>query len=369
MLIIVLLYAALIWLIFFRLKLLPFNWVFGTASVLGGVAIVLVFVALLSHLAPSGKIEVVGKVNEVTPNVSGQITAIPAARNTLVKAGTTLFQIDRRPYEYKVKQLEAALAEARQKVAQLKAAVDVAAAEVHSIQAQWERAEKRREDLETLVARQATSQFNYQDALAQANALAAQLDAAKAREISARLAASSEIDGENTAVAQLTAQLDYAKWELDQTTVRAPADGYVTASTVTVGDRAAPTKSVMSFIVAGEIEIIGIFPQNGFQAIRPDAAVKLVFTNTPARIHTTRIHEVHRGIGEGQFASSGALTKVSAVALTSDYSVRIVTPEDLDPAALRLGMSGAATVFSDRAGPIGGLASILLWVKAYAMYL
>jgi len=43
--------------------------------------------------------------------------------------------------------------------------------------------------------------------------------------------------------------------------------------------------------------------------------------------------------------------------------------EDLDPAALRLGMSGVATVFSDHAGPIGGLASILLWIKAYAMYL
>jgi hypothetical protein len=124
----------LIWLVFFRLKLLPFNWVFGTASALVGLAIVLVFAALLSHLTPAGKIEIMGKVNKVTPNV----------------------------------------------------------------------------------------------------------------------AASSEIDGENAAVAQLKAQLDYANWELDQTTVRAPADGYVTASTVTIGDRAAPTKSVMSFIVADE---------------------------------------------------------------------------------------------------------------------
>ncbi len=58
-----------------------------------------------------------------------------------------------------------------------------------------------------------------------------------------------------------------------------------------------------------------------------------------------------------------------SVALTSDYSVRIVVPKDIDPDALRLGMSGAATVFSDHAGPIGALASILLWVKGYAMYL
>jgi hypothetical protein len=55
---------------------------------------------------------------------------------------------------------------------------------------------------------------------------------------------------------------------------------YVSASTLSIGDRVAPTKSVMSFIVAGEIEIIGIFPQNGFQAIRPGAAVKLVFAHS-----------------------------------------------------------------------------------------
>jgi multidrug resistance efflux pump len=233
----------------------------------------------------------------------------------------------------------------------------------------WEHADKRRQDLQQLAERQATSQFNYQDVLAQANALAAEREAAKAREVSARLAASSEIDGENTTVAQLDAQLNYAKWELAQTTVRAPADGFVTASTVTVGDRVSPAKSVMSFIVADEIEIIGIFPQNGFQAIRPGAPVKLVFANAPGRIHRAEVGDVLRGVGEGQFAASGSLVRVGSVGLTTDYPVRIKTPADLDPTTLRPGMSGAATVFSDHAGPIGGLATILLWVKAYAMYL
>jgi multidrug resistance efflux pump len=369
MLIVILLYAAVIWLVFFRLKLLPFNWTYGSLVGAVGVAIVLVFVALLSNLTPSGKIEVMSKVSEVTPNVSGQVTEIPAPHNVLVKAGATLFQIDRAPYEYKVRQLEAALAEAKQKVEQLKAAVDAAAAEVQALQAQWEHADKRRQDLEQLAERQATSQFNYQDVLAQANALAAQREAAKAREVSARLAASSEIGGENTTVAQLEAQLNYAKWELAQTTVRAPADGFLTASTVTVGDRVSPAKSVMSFIVADEIEIIGIFPQNGFQAIRPGAAVKLVFANAPGRIHRAEVGDVLRGVGEGQFAASGSLVRVGSVGLTTDYPVRIKTPADLDPTTLRPGMSGAATVFSDHAGPIGGLATELLWVKAYAMYL
>ena len=53
----------------------------------------------------------------------------------------------------------------------------------------------------------------------------AQLAAARARETNAKLALGLVIDGENTAVAQLVAQLDNAKWELEQTMVHAPDDG------------------------------------------------------------------------------------------------------------------------------------------------
>ena len=55
--------------------------------------------------------------------------------------------------------------------------------------------------------------------------------------------------GINTTVAQIQAQLDNANWELSQTAVRAPADGYVTAVALTVGDRAFQLGSAMSFIV------------------------------------------------------------------------------------------------------------------------
>ena len=48
----------------------------------------------------------------------------------------------------------------------------------------------------------------------------------------------SEIDGINTTVAQNEAELDDARWRLEQTTVRAPANGYVTLMALTPGDRA-----------------------------------------------------------------------------------------------------------------------------------
>jgi len=51
------------------------------------------------------------------------------------------------------------------------------------------------------------------------------------------------------------------------------------------------------------------------------------------------------------------------------YPALISIPDDLDQAQLRLGMPGTATVFSEKAGVIGLLMSILVWISSYTPYL
>src|SRR5580704_17969665 len=102
MVIVALLYIFLAWLVFFQFKLLPWNWPWRIVALILGVAVVAVFVALLNTWTPSGRIAVIGRVVEVTPNVAGQVTEIDVQPNVLVNAGTILFQIERAPYEYKV---------------------------------------------------------------------------------------------------------------------------------------------------------------------------------------------------------------------------------------------------------------------------
>jgi multidrug resistance efflux pump len=369
MVIIALLYICLAWLVFFQLKLLPWNWPWRIVSLILGVAILVVFVALLNTLTPSGRIAVIGRVVEVTPNVAGQVTEINVQANTPVKAGAILFQIERAPYEYKVKQLQAALVEARQKVEQLKSNVDLAAADANAVASQLSFASKRRDALEQLLTTSATSKFSADDARAQADLFTAQLAAARAREANAKLALGSEIDGENTTVAQLVAQLDNAKWELDQTTIRAPADGCVSTMAPAVGARAVPLRSAMSFILANDITLVGVFSQNGFQSVKPGATVKLVFANEPGHIYRSTIGDILQGVGQGQIAVSGILARAESIGTTMDYPALINVPADMDRNMLRLGMVGTATVISDGAGPIGILANIILWVTAYALYL
>ena len=49
------LYVGLIWLVFFKLKCLPFNSLFCSLAAVVGVGIAVTFVGLLSYLTPPGK--------------------------------------------------------------------------------------------------------------------------------------------------------------------------------------------------------------------------------------------------------------------------------------------------------------------------
>jgi RND family efflux transporter MFP subunit len=257
MVIVAALYAIVVWLAFFKLKWLPWGRLTGTVTVLVGLLVCATFIGFLSYFAPTGRVTVIGHVVEVTPNVSGQITEVSVQPNQLVKSGTVLFTIDPTPYD----------------------------AQVRMIAAQLKFQELRLSQMKQLQANSSGRAFDVEQRQA-------------------------EVD-------QLHAQLDKAKYDLDQTTIRAPGDGYVSSLTLNKGDRATPSKSVMSFIISDGIQLVGIFSQNGFQTIKPGAQV--------------------------QFA--------------------------LDSFTLRPGMSGTATVYAPNSKPLDMIGWILLYGRALALYL
>ena len=130
MLIILCLYVVALWLVFSKFKLVRWGWLSGTVATLVGVFILATFLALFNYLTPSGRVTVTGRVVEITPNVTGQIVAIPVKPNVPVKMGDLLFQIDPAPFQYKVAQLRASLAAAKQQTEILKSNYDQATANV-----------------------------------------------------------------------------------------------------------------------------------------------------------------------------------------------------------------------------------------------
>jgi multidrug resistance efflux pump len=125
----------------------------------------------------------------------------------------------------------------------------------------------------------------------------------------------------------------------------------------------------MSFIVENEITLVALFSQNGFQTIKDGAPVDIVFDNIPGRIYHARVIALPKSIGQGQIATSGMLAKTSAIGGAKTFPALISIPEDMSHDSLRLGMSGSATAFSPKAGVIGLLASILVWVNSYCISL
>ena len=169
------------------------GWASGTVAILVGAFILATFLALFNYLTPSGRVTVAGRVVEVTPNVTGQIIAIPVRPNVPVKIGDVLFQIDRAPFQYKVAQLQASLAGAKQQVEILKANYDQATANVTGLAAQVAFNTKRNADIQKLMEEGANTEFQAQDRQNQYETALAQLNVAKASQPSAKLALDSEI--------------------------------------------------------------------------------------------------------------------------------------------------------------------------------
>ena len=107
-------YAGLVWLIFFRLKLLPWN----RGSQLGSVAIavagiVALIVAMSLYQPYSTDVRVYRLVVEIVPRVTGRVIDVPIEGGARVEKGAVLYRIDPRPFEYELNRLRADLIEAR----------------------------------------------------------------------------------------------------------------------------------------------------------------------------------------------------------------------------------------------------------------
>jgi hypothetical protein len=98
-------------------------------------------------------------------------------------------------------------------------------------------------------------------------------------------------------------------------------------------------------------------------------SVAIVFDNIPGRIYHAQVIAIPKGIGQGQIAVSGTLARTSAIGGATTFPAVISVPDGMSRDSLQLGMSGSATAFSPKAGVIGLLASILVWISSYTAYL
>ncbi|MBR0819898.1 HlyD family secretion protein [Bradyrhizobium liaoningense] len=367
-------YAALIWLVFAKLRLFPLT--LPIAIVLAAVGPLFAFYIILSmnnDHPSSTDARVFQRVVQITPHITvpGRVQTVVAQANTPLSKGDVLFTIDPRPFQFEVSRLEAAVAAATQSVPQLKAALDQASAGVQRAGAQLSLAQADFDRQNVLFTKGDIAQAaldKYQRNLESAQEA---VTGAKAVETKARLAYESNIGDENTTVAQARQQLDQAKYNLDEATVRAPCDGYVTNLQLLPGTVVSAAASVMPFVCNRDEGNLGIvvatFMQGPYLAIKPGAYAEVVFPMYPGRVFPGKVLTTIDLASEGQLTATGLFPGIDAPH-NARFAVRIKL-DDADDLRLPAGTQGSAAVFSGNVQIAGVIRMAVLRANSWLNYL
>jgi multidrug resistance efflux pump len=399
-LLILILYATLVWFIFIKKKWLPWNTVSQTIVVIIPIVGLATLILLLNVFAPSSAdVRVLKYVINVIPQVRGRVIEVPVEPNRPVKRGDVLFRIDPTPYKLQVQALEAQLANAignskeleeqlvgaSGKVAEAKASIAQAVARSGEVSARTELARKRLEQHRELVATGAGSKFDLEQAETNLKELEGQLDQARSVEAQARAAEvqamaserqvrqrlGAQANGEYAQVAQVRAQLEGARWDLEQTTVFAPANGYAINVQLRPGAMTAalPVTPAMTF-VEDELQVIALYQQNELHQVAPGNEAEIVLRTHPGRVIKAKVNSIIWAQGQGQ-------TPISTVLPTTGVQPgppnRFPVKLDIEPRDKNLflaaGATGDAAIYTESMGAIHILRKVLIRVGTITNYL
>ena len=110
-------YAFFVWLIFIKLKLLPWTTPWKVGVAIFPVVAIAILLLLLNIFAPTTTdVRVVNYVVPIVSQIRGRVIEVPVENNRKVKKGDVLFKIDPTPYQNEVNSLEAKLAADEAKV-------------------------------------------------------------------------------------------------------------------------------------------------------------------------------------------------------------------------------------------------------------
>ncbi|MFC3615498.1 HlyD family secretion protein [Lutimaribacter marinistellae] len=369
MLIVLGLYFGVAWLVFSKLRLLPWNGLSKGVVYGGALVIALAVIGALNHTAPSGPVSVQGAVINIAPNVGGPVTEVAVEANQPVKQGDILFRIDDTTYRAEVRRLEASLSSAHAAADQLKTDLKAAEADIDSLKAQLAFGKQRRDDIVRLAERGATAEFQLQEAVSTIEQLEAGLRAAQARKAGLERRIAAQVDGVDVAMVEVEQALAQARWRLDQTVVRAPADGMVTGLSLRPGNRVSPVQGAVNFIVPDDRLLVARLPQSSYSNVSVGDPIRVALGTMPGQAFETRIRAIPSATREGALDTRSGLPSLRDITGASAYVVTIDIPDGPAADAARLGASGTALIITEQAGAIAALAEVLFWVNKMLNYI
>jgi len=301
-------YLALLF-ILVKLRVVPFNLFWKVSPVLVLLLLLIGLFIPMNWGAPQGPALVVRNSVAIVPDVAGEVIEVPVQANQPLKAGDILFRIDPVPFQ----------------------------SQVDALAAQLKFQETRLAEMTQLQNRGTGRTF--------------------------------DVEQREAEVEQLKAQLVGAKWNLEKTTVRAPADGYVTNLALRKGARVTnlPLAPVMAFIDTSAT-IIGVeVNQIDARYLAAGQPVELTFKMTPGTVQTGKVESILQAIATGQVQTSGLAVAPKAVQ-AAPFAVRIRLDDQDFASRLPAGAAGDAAIFTDRVQAAHVIRKVLLRQIAITNY-
>jgi len=266
----------------------PITWLSTLAWI---VLLLAVFFIPMQWGAPSGPARILTYSVQIIPNVAGEVIEVPVVPNEQLKEGDVLFRIDPTTYE----------------------------AAVQATRAQLELQKLRLDQYSKLAARDAGTQFKVEETQAE--------------------------------VTRLEAELEAAEWNLRETTVRAPSDGYATFVTLRPGQRVVtvPLQSAMTFIETSRNLVTAQIAQIYIRHIKIGQPVEIAFKSRPGKIFTGEVRTIIQVTSGGQGVIGGRIPRATLDVVAEPVVVRIELDDPDAAADLPAGTVGTAAIYTQSA--------------------
>ncbi|MCG8649979.1 MAG: hypothetical protein MI861_09100, partial [Pirellulales bacterium] len=200
-----------------------------------------------------------------------------------------------------------------------------------------------------------------------------ELPRVRAQALEAELAANSMVGSEHTLVASAKAALAKAQYDLEQTTIEAPADGYAIGVTLRPGQRVGnlPIRSWMSFVTAEDTTLgVGV-PQYALRHVRPGQKAEVTLKLYPGQIFSATVDEIAYVNPQGQLQASGAVMNApgaNQIAVPFGVRLKLDDETELDLHQLPGGSVGKAAIYTDKMKGTHLIRRVMIRMDAWLNY-
>lgn len=283
----------------------------------------------------------------ISSSVRARVAEVLVKENQQVKAGDELIRLDANDFTIAVAQAEARLASARLNVDALRASYRKAAADVRTSRtsADFQRSELARQQnlfKAGLISQQALDQARNASDLADRNnaaALEAQANALAGLGGSPGIATD-----KHPLVMAAQAQLDQAKSDLADTSIRAPADGVVTRVSQLQPGSYVQAAQTLFWIVSGKPWVDAAFKENQLADLRIGQPVTVHVDAFPNAHLTGHIASFSPGTGASFAILPAENASGNWVRVVQRLNVRVELDNPPPEVQLAIGLSATATV-------------------------